>query len=151
MLTKKFIKKVITSYDIKIRGISNYLYTYNQYNFCTKKQIYKSKPVKKTNIVNEENETTETKTIKLVQENVPIKINPYFGSKDTDTAKKSTSVSVNKEEKVSLKKNESQVSEEQKLILEKSKQRLIKTKEQKKAKSIQVIMTNIKRDLPKEL
>ena len=146
MLTNKLLKKTFSSFNVKYSNFPNILFKFNRFNFSnkgTKKDIVEAD-------IDSNEPKKETKTIKLIKESIPIKINPYFGTDEMESPKKISASDIKKTEKKKLQ-EDTIMTEEQKLLVEKKQQKLIRTKAQKKAKTIQVILENIRRDLPKEL
>lgn len=123
-----------------------------KYNFVRKTKASASinNSNKKSKI--EENEYSEdSKTINIVREDVPIKISPYFSKAVSDKEKSASSINISQLVETGGKKQKAEgmtLEEKQEVI--KTKQKLTAAKKQS-AKTIGVVIENIKRELPKEL
>ena len=123
-----------------------------KYNFARK--VKSASNQKEDNDINEEilEGNKNSKTINVIRESVPIKISPYFGKAVSDKEKSASSINISQLVEMTGKtknKAEDMTFEEKQEVI-KTKQKLTAAKKQK-ARTIGVVLENIKRELPKEL
>jgi len=152
------------SHSLKLLRTTNFLQKTNlpkfsinfpKYNFARKvkasESTNKNSNQKTKNQENDAEDSEDTKTINIVREDVPIKISPYFSKAVSDKEKSASSINISQLVEAGGKKQKSNamtLEEKQEVI--KTKQKLTAAKKQS-AKTIGVVIENIKRELPKEL
>ena len=146
----KILKKNInlnTTFGIRnIFGIS-----FPKFNFARKTSNKSTGAKKDNNSDSDLDENFDNKTINVVREEVPIKISPYFSKAVSEKEKSASSVNISQLVEAAAKnKKTEEMSAEQKNEIIKTKQKLTAAKKQQ-AKTIGVVVENIKRELPKEL
>ena len=144
--TTKFLQKT---------NLPKFSINFPKYNFARKvkasESINKNSNQKTKNQENDLENSEDTKTISIVRENVPIKISPYFSKAVSEKEKSASSINISQLVEAGGKKQKSNamtLEEKQEVI--KTKQKLTAAKKQS-AKTIGVVIENIKRELPKEL
>ena len=146
----KILKKNIninTTFGIRnIFGIS-----FHKFNFARKTSNKSTGAKKDNNSDSDLDENFDSKTINVVREEVPIKISPYFSKAVSEKEKSASSINISQLVEAAAKnKKTEEMSVEQKNEIIKTKQKLTAAKKQQ-AKTIGVVVENIKRELPKEL
>lgn len=147
--TTKFLQKT---------NLPKFSINFPKYNFARKVKASEStsnnsnkKTKNQENDAEDSEDLEDTKTISIVREDVPIKISPYFSKAVSDKEKSASSINISQLVEAGGKKQKSNamtLEEKQEVI--KTKQKLTAAKKQS-AKTIGVVIENIKRELPKEL
>jgi hypothetical protein len=152
MLSKKIFQKSLRFLKVNSLEKNSFKYLLNnvsKFNF-SRQGSSQNKSVKPEKISKESDENV--KTINVIKEDIPMKINPYFSKGLIDKDKVNLNVPTSNEDDEFLKASGFRdiLSKDQKDQVIKSKQKLSSAKGQK-SKTIGVIVENIKRELPKEL
>lgn len=150
------LKLLRTTNFLQKTNLPKFSINFPKYNFARKVKASEStnnNSNKKTkNQENDAEDSEDTKTINIVREDVPIKISPYFSKAVSDKEKSASSINISQLVEAGGKKkqkdNAMTLEEKQEVI--KTKQKLTAAKKQS-AKTIGVVIENIKRELPKEL
>jgi len=150
------LKLLRTTNFLQKTNLPKFSINFHKYNFARKVKASEStnnNSNKKTkNQENDAEDSEDTKTINIVREDVPIKISPYFSKAVSDKEKSASSINISQLVEAGGKKkqkdNAMTLEEKQEVI--KTKQKLTAAKKQS-AKTIGVVIENIKRELPKEL
>jgi hypothetical protein len=149
MLSKKIFQKSILNFKINTLEINSFKPIFGKFPKChfTRQSSNKTKSIKPTKESDE-----DVKTINVIKEDIPMKINPYFSKALADKDKVNINVASSTEEDEYLKASAFRdiLSKDQKDQIVKVKQKLTAARS-KKSKKIGVMVENIKRELPKEL
>ncbi len=154
MFTKKILSKTFSFLQVNASHLNSSKLFRNLQKFNFSRKVSKDKKISQDSSEASQNESTplkDEKTINIIREDLPIKINPYFSKAVSERQKSATNVTITSVSGNAKKQSfREDLSADQKEEVIKTKQKLAAARKQK-SKTIGVIVENIKRELPKEL
>jgi hypothetical protein len=155
-----FLRKSLTRNIFLLKSSNRRIINFSQFNFARKsflnnkeqeliKEIENETNSEKKGKASKSSKSTKEPTVKVIKEEIPIRISPYFSKAVSEKEKSVSSISITASIEEKEGKTQKQVSEND---LRSHKQKLASARKQKdQGRKIDVLVETIKRELPKEL